>query len=137
MKLPILTLPLAMAVFLGSNADALSGTRIDTQNAAAAQMVRADFFESSMAKYDDDIRLQMTRIFRKAKTSSDIGYPMTANITNISSYDIIQKNNNIYEVHVKYLVVAAVDTAIFEDVFVMELANSGHLRILELKGSDR
>ena len=101
--------------------------------ALAVQMAKADFFERSMKAQDEDVRRQLANFVKKHKSSSEIGYPATAKVTNIQDYDVIEKNENNYEVSIRYRVVASVDSATFEDVFIVELGDDGRLKVIEMK----
>lgn len=96
------------------------------------QVARADFFDSSMEKQDRDVRRQLATFVKKHKNSSDIGYPATAKVTNIHDYQIIERDGNAYRVSIRYDVVASVDSATFEDVFVIELGADGSVEVLEM-----
>ena len=111
------------------------GNRTETKGTSsvdAVQLVRADFFDSSMARHDETVRRQMAALVKKHKSSSDIGYPATAKVTDIYGFQIIDKNGDVYSVNIRYQVVASVDTATFEDVFIVELGSDGAIKVLDL-----
>ena len=97
----------------------------------AVQLAKADLFESSMTRQESAVRRQLGLFVKKHKTS-DIGYPATAKVTNIQDYQVIKKDGDIYEVNIRYQVVASVDTATFEDVFTIHLGPDGSIDVLEM-----
>lgn len=146
-KLCKATLALAAPIFLGLTAVAgadeppsagqqflapMVGQEGATHRAGAIQLAKAEFLESSMNSQDSAVRRQLGAFVKKYK-SSDIGYPATAKVTDIHDYQVINKKGDIYEVNIRYQVVASVDTATFEDVFIIELAPDGSIDILEMQ----
>ena len=129
-KLLALTFSVFFLISMGAKAQASESTQL----VPAVQEVKSSDgdIETAIAAEEDTVRRQMTRLVRKNKTSSDIGYPATSKVSSIQSYRVVEQSGSVYEIKVSYLVVASVDTAKFEDVFVMELNDDGSIEVLEL-----
>ncbi len=100
---------------------------------AANAVAGTDRFALSINAQSDDVNRQLTSLVKKHKSSSEIGYPATAKVTQIQGYDIIAKTESHYEVSIRYQVVASVDSATFEDIFIVKLETDGRLQIVEMK----
>lgn len=100
---------------------------------AANAVAGTDRFALPFNAQIDDVSRQLTSLVKKHKSSSEIGYPATAKVTQIQDYDIIAKTESHYEVSIRYQVVASVDSATFEDIFIVKLEADGRLQIVEMK----
>jgi hypothetical protein len=105
----------------------------NARSASPVQMAKADRFDLSMKAQSDDVSRQLTSFVKKHKSSSEIGYPATAKVTHIQDYEVLAENASVYEVSIRYQVVASVDSATFEDIFIVKIDADGQLQIVEMK----
>ena len=160
MKIPSVAIALAVSFFLGSNAvagpdqplidaqqDLFAGDdlgvdltptlRIQGETArspVAMQVAKADNLGRLMKAQDADLRRQLTSFVRKHKSASEIGYPATAKVASILSYEVVDRGEDTYRISIRYMVTAAVDTATFEDIFVVQLGPGDDLNVIDLAG---